>query len=148
MSKTPKTSLLTKLYCSKTLGGEKKHIAYVQSVPPLKPPKEPITYSALDLEEEQQAKGTRKAETLTIPILYTELQHDYLNSLAAEDDDNYFFVQLPEETAETVGKPLTWYFKASIDLSNDTIEIDGMLQENITLYKSSPVLENKGFPEE
>ena len=57
----PKVSTLSTLWYASTLTGEKTQVAYVQEIPPLKSAKEPITYNALDLDEEQQAKGTRKA---------------------------------------------------------------------------------------
>lgn len=142
----PQTSMLTTLWKAKTLTGERTQVAYVQSIPALKSPADPITYGALDLDEEQQAKGTRKSETLTIPILYTEEQHDSLKEEADSGDDCYWFVKLPDVTATQTGKPLVYYFTGSCDLSNESIEIDGMLQENITIYRSSQVKECKGFP--
>ena len=60
---TPKTSTLSTLWVAETLTGERTQVAFVQEIPPLKSAKEAITYNALDLEEEQQAKGNRKAET-------------------------------------------------------------------------------------
>lgn len=145
MSK-PQVSTLTTLWNAETLDGERTQVAYVQSIPALKQAKEAITYNALDLPEEQQAKGSRKAETLTIPILFTETQHDTLKELADANKDSYWFIQLPESTATQTGKPLTFYFTGDCDIGMDAIEIDGMLQENLTLYRSSEVLESKGFP--
>lgn len=142
----PQVSTLTTLWNAPTLNGERTQVAYVQSIPALKQAKEAITYNALDLNEEQQAKGSRKAETLTIPILFTENQHDKLKELADANNDSYWFIKLPDATASEAGKPLTFYFTADCDLGMDAIEIGGMLQENITLYRSSEVLESKGFP--
>lgn len=146
MNGTPKTSMLTTLWCAETLTGERTQVAFVQSIPPLKTVKESINYNALDFKSERQAKGTSKAENIEIPILYTEQQHDSLKVKADSDKDFYWFIQLPEETAVEEGKPLTWYFQASCDLANENIEIDGMLQEKITLYRSTEVEESKGFP--
>ena len=142
----PKVSTLSTLWYASTLTGEKNQIAYVQEIPPLKSAKEPITYNALDLDEEQQAKGTRKAETLTIPVLFTEEQHDALKALSDSDEEYYWFIKLPDSTAKTSGKPLVFYFSGACDLGLDTIAIDDMLKENLTIYRSSKVDETKGFP--
>lgn len=142
----PKVSTLTTLWYASTLTGERTQVAYVQEIPALKSAKEAITYNALDLQEEQQAKGSRKAETLTIPILFTESQHDTLKALSDSDNEYYWFIKLPDETATTANKPIVFHFTGACDLGMDTISIDGMLQENITLYRSSEVSETKGFP--
>lgn len=142
----PKVSTLSTLWYASTLTGDKTQVAYVQEIPPLKSAKEPITYNALDLDEEQQAKGTRKAETLTIPILFTEEQHDGLKTLSDSDEEYYWFIKLPDSTAKTSGKPLVFYFSGACDLGLDTIAIDDMLKENLTIYRSSKVDETKGFP--
>lgn len=144
----PKVSTLSTLWYASTLTGDKTQVAYVQEIPPLKSAKEPITYNALDLEEEQQAKGTRKAETLTIPVLFTEEQHDALKALSDSDEEYYWFIKLPDSTAKTSGKPLVFYFSGACDLGLDTIAIDDMLKENLTIYRSSKVDETKGFPTE
>lgn len=142
----PKVSTLSTLWYASTLTGDKTQVAYVQEIPPLKSAKEPITYNALDLDEEQQAKGTRKAETLTIPVLFTEEQHDALKALSDSDEEYYWFIKLPDSTAKTSGKPLVFYFSGACDLGLDTIAIDDMLKENLTIYRSSKVDETKGFP--
>lgn len=143
---SPKVSTLSTLWYSETEKGEKTQVAYVQEIPPLKSAKEAITYNALDLEEEQQAKGNRKAETLTIPLLFTEVQHDKLKALADSDSEYYWFVKLPESTASTSSKPLVFSFTGACDLGMDTIAIDDLLKENLTIYRSSKVVETKGFP--
>lgn len=143
---TPKVSTLSTLWYSESKSGERTQVAYVQEIPPLKSAKEAITYSALDLEEEQQAKGSRKAEVLTIPLLFTEEQHDTLTTLANSDKEYYWFVKLPESTASTSGKPLVFNFTGACDLGMDTIAIDDLLKENLTIYRSSKVEETKGFP--
>lgn len=143
---TPKVSTLSTLWYSETLTGERTQVAYVQEIPALKSAKEAITYNALDLEEEQQAKGSRKAETLTIPILFTETQHDALNTIANSDKEYYWFIKLPDSTATTTNKPLVFYFTGACDMGLDTIAIDDLLKENLTIYRSSKVQETKGFP--
>ena len=143
---TPKVSTLSTLWVASSLTGERTQVAYVQEIPPLKSAKEAITYNALDLEEEQQAKGNRKAETLTIPLLFTESQHDTLKTKSESDDEFYWFIKLPDATASVTGKPLVFYFTGACDLGMDTIAIDDMLKENLTIYRSSSVSESKGFP--
>lgn len=145
---TPKVSTLSTLWVAETLTGERTQIAYVQEIPPLKSAKEAITYNALDLEEEQQAKGNRKAETLTIPLLFTESQHDKLVEKSESNAEYYWFIKLPEETASTSGKPLVFSFTGACDVGMDTIAIDDLLKENLTIYRSSKVTETKGFPTE
>lgn len=142
----PKVSTLSTLWYGTTLTGERTQIAYVQEIPALKSAKEAITYNALDLDEEQQARGTRKAETLTIPLLFTEDQHDKLKALADTDTEYYWFIKLPDATAATENKPLVFNFTGACDLGMDTIAIDDMLKENLTVYRSSKVNETKGFP--
>lgn len=143
---TPKVSTLSTLWYANTLTGERTQVAYVQEIPPLKSAKEAITYNALDLEEEQQAKGSRKAEVLTIPLLFTETQHDKLKKLSESDEEYYWFIKLPDSTASEAGKPLVFNFTGACDLGMDTIAIDDLLKENLTLYRSSKVNETKGFP--
>ena len=145
---TPKVSTLSTLWVAETLTGERTQIAYVQEIPPLKSAKEAITYNALDLEEEQQAKGNRKAEALTIPLLFTESQHDKLVEKSESNAEYYWFIKLPEETASTSGKPLVFSFTGACDVGMDTIAIDDLLKENLTIYRSSKVTETKGFPTE
>ena len=143
---TPKTSTLSTLWVAETLTGERTQVAFVQEIPPLKSAKEAITYNALDLEEEQQAKGNRKAETLTIPLLFTETQHDMLIQKAESNKEFYWFIKLPDDTAKTEGSPIVFNFTGACDIGLDTIAIDDMLKENLTIYKSSKVSETKGFP--
>ena len=145
---TPKTSTLSTLWVAETLTGERTQVAFVQEIPPLKSAKEAITYNALDLEEEQQAKGNRKAETLTIPLLFTEEQHDMLIQKAESNEEFYWFIKLPDDTAKTEGNPIVFNFTGACDIGLDTIAIDDMLKENLTIYKSSKVSETKGFPTE
>ncbi len=146
--KTPQTSTLTKVFYSKTLLGEKTQLCYVQTVNKLRELKEAITYSALDLEEEQQAKGKAKASDLEIPFLFTEEQWDNVDAMAISDEEYYWFFQLPEATAKEAGKPLTFYFPATVDLGMDTIEIDNMIQSICKLFRSGKIKKSKGFPTE
>lgn len=143
---TPKVSTLSTLWKATSLTGDRTQVAYVQEIPALKSAKEAITYNALDLEEEQQAKGSRKAETIAIPLLFTESQHDELTIASNSDDEFYWFIKLPDATASEDGKPLVFYFTGACDLGMDAIAIDDLLKETLTIYRSSKVQESKGFP--
>lgn len=144
----PKTSTLTKVFYSETLGGEKKQVAYVQSIPEFLTAPEPITYSALDISDERQVEGRKKAETMEIEFLYTEAQYDELKEIEKNKTNGYWFIQLPEDTATTAGKPLTWYFNATCFVGMSEIAIDDMLKSKVTLYRNSAIEEIKGLPTE
>lgn len=142
----PKTSTLTKVFYADTLEGEKTQLAYVQSIPEFLTAPEPITYSALDIDDERQTEGRKKAETMEIEFLYTEEQYDSLKTIEKAKTNGYWFIQLPEVTAKEVGKPLTWYFQGTIFVGMSEIAIDDMLKSKVTIYRSSGVEESKGFP--
>lgn len=144
--KTPKLSTLSKVFYSTSLTGDRTQLCYVQEIPKFLTAKESITYSALDMEDERLAKGKRKAEALEIPFLFTEEQWDEVDAIADSNDSYYIFIQLPESTAKEAGKPLTFYFTASLDISMDTIAIDEMLKSICTVYRDSAVKHSKGFP--
>lgn len=137
---TPKTSMKTELWYS-TEGGTKTQIFMVQSIPQLQTPQEPITYGCLESSTEFQTKGTRKAESIAIPILYVAEQHTALKALAEANTKLTFYVKFPDSTAATSEQPLTYTFSGTIDLANDEITIDGMLAETITIYRDSVVTE-------
>lgn len=113
----------------------------VQSIPQLQTPQEPITYGSLESSTEFQTKGTRKAESIAIPVLYVAEQHSALKALADANSKLTFYVKFPDSTAPTSEKPLTYTFSGTIDLANDEISIDGMLAETITIYRDSVVTE-------
>ena len=140
----PRTSTLTKLFYGNSLTGEHNQVAYVQSIPEFLTAPEPITWSALDIDDERQAIGRKKAENLEIEIIFTE-QYDKLKALEKARTNAYWFIQLPEETSETK-KPLTWHFQATIHVGMSEIAIDDMLKTKITLYRNTAIEENKGFP--
>lgn len=143
---TPQVSTLTTLWYADTKEGERTQVAYVQSIPQLQSPKEAITYGALDLEEEQQAKGRRKAETNEIVILYTEAQHKKLKELADSNKSYFWFVKYPEATKDQEKDSLVMSFTGAVDLANNEIAIDDMLQDTLTIYRDSQVTESYGFP--
>ena len=147
ISTSPQIGAMTEVWIADDVDGLNGfQLFYVQEVPALKTKKEAITYSCLENDEEQSVKGIRKAEDLDIPILYAEEQHDDLLLLDKSEEEKYFFFKLPDSTAVVTGKPLVFYFKASISLANDTIAVEDMLQETATLYKSTNVEEMKGLP--
>lgn len=141
----PKTSTMTKLFHESTLTGEHSQVAFVQSIPEFLTAPEPITWSALDIDDERQAVGRKKAENLEIEIIFTEEQYDELKTLEKSGTNEYWFIQLPEDTS-TTGKPLTWYFQATMHIGMSEIAIDDMLKSKITLYRNTAVEESKGFP--
>ena len=147
----PKTSTLTKLFHADDLAklvaeATRKQVAFVQSIPEFLTAPEPITYSALDIDDERQAPGRKKAESIEIEILFTEDQYDELKALQDAKTNGYWAIQLPEETASTVGKPLTWYFTGTCYIGMTEIAIDDMLKAKLTIYRSSAIEESKGFP--
>ena len=142
---TPYSTMLSKLYYAKTLEGEKKQVAFVQEIPDFDPAPEGIAYSALDTDYEGQVPGRRSADAIAVPVLFTEEQHDELKALD-KTKDYYWFILLPEETASTTGKPVCFYFQAKVRLGMNALAIDEMLQETLTLYKSTEVSESKGLP--
>lgn len=143
----PQTSMETELwYATDKTGTDIKQILQVQEIPTVQTAQEPVTYGNLESTTEFSAKGRRKSESIAIPILYVEEQHDALKALETSDAEVWFFVKLPERTAKTSEKPLVYAFCGSVSLSNDTISIDGMLQETLTIFKSSETEEMKGLP--
>ena len=147
----PKTSTMTKLFHADTLDdlkaeAKRKQVAFVQSIPEFLKAPEGITYSALDIPDERQAEGRQKAENLEIEILFEEDHYDEFKALQTAKTNGYWAIQLPEDTATTAGKPLTWYFTGTCYIGMSEIAIDDMLKSKITIYRSSEIKESKGFP--
>lgn len=142
--KKPDVSTLTKVYYSETLTGERTQIAYTEEIPPLEEAPEQITAQVLDLEYELARPGIRKASTIEIPILFTHTQHKRLRALKGKD--LYFFFELPENTAETAGKPLVRYLQGSSVTTMNTISVGEFLKDKMTIYKTSDVEESDGYP--
>lgn len=147
----PKTSTLTKLFHADDLAklvaeATRKQVAFVQSIPQFLTAPEPITYSALDIDDERQAPGRKKAESIEIELLFTEEQYDELKAIQNAKTNGYWAIQLPEETATEAGKPLTWYFTGTCHIGMSEIAIDDMLKAKLTIYRSSGIEESKGFP--
>ncbi|HIU51406.1 MAG TPA: hypothetical protein IAB70_02090 [Candidatus Merdicola faecigallinarum] len=142
---TPYSTMLSKLYYATELTGEKTQVAWVQEIPEFDPAPEGIEFSALDTDYTGQVPGRRSADAIAIPILFTEAQHDKLKALD-KTKDYYWFILLPEETATTPQKPVCFNFQAKVRLGMAALAVDEMLQETITLYKSTEVSETKGLP--
>lgn len=142
----PRTTMMTKLYHASAKTGEHKQIAYVQSIPEFLTAPEPITWSALDIDDERQAVGRKKAENLEIELIFTEEQYDELKALEIANSNEYWFIQLPEETATQDGKPLTWNFQATVHVGLAELALDDMIKAKITLYRNTAIEESKGFP--
>lgn len=148
----PRTSTLTKVFHADTLAdliddSKRKQVAYVQSIPEFMTAPEGITYSALDITDERQAEGRQKAEAMEIEFLFTEAQYDELKAIETAKTNGYWAVQLPDVTATTTGKPLTWYFTGTCFVGMSEIALDDMLKAKVTIYRSSEIKESKGFPE-
>ena len=143
---TPKTSILTKLYYSENLVADPSQVLYVQEIPRLEGSAEAVVYNALEFESERQEQGSKTAETIEIPVLYAESQHDTLKTLSDAQTPLYFYVKYPEATATTTGYPLVKYFTGTLNLIGDAISIGEMLQDVVSIYRTSDVEESKGFP--
>ena len=90
-------------------------------------------------------RNSTKAETIEIPILYTHTQHKRLRELD-KDKEYFWFFELPESTAQTKGKPLVRYFTGKIRITLDTITPEEFIKDKMSLYKTSAIEENEGFP--
>lgn len=144
---TPKGTARTELhYATSENGTDMKQIFMVQEIPKLESAPEPKTYSALESSEEFATPGKKKYETIEIPILYVEEQHDELKALSNAGTQVWFFVKLPDETAANSGEPLTYKFPGTLHIANDSISDDDMIKETLTIYKSGKVQEIKGLP--
>lgn len=145
---TPKVAMKAKVSYATTLIGAKIDIAYVQKVGQLKALKEGQAYSALDLDEERNAPGKRKAETPDIEMMFIHAQHKAMKVIADNETPIYLFIQYPETTADTVGKPLTFSMKAIIDIAGNEIEDGGFLKDTMRIFRSSALVETDGYPVE
>lgn len=141
---TPDVSTLTKVHFSESKTGSRTQICFTEEIPPLEEAPEQITAQVLDLDYEIAQPGIRKAGTIEIPILFTHTQHKTLKAL--KNKELYFFFELPANTAETDGKPLVRYLQGKCVLTMDTISVGEFLKDKLTIYKSSAVEEEDGFP--
>ncbi|MCY1715225.1 hypothetical protein [Caproiciproducens galactitolivorans] len=146
----PKTSMGTELWYSTkkapTAKADLIQIFLVQEIPALESAPESVSYSCLESPNEGTAEGVAKAESLKIPVLYSETQHDALKALSDAKTQIYFWVKLPDSTAAVEGKPLTFVFSGTVHLSNNTISNNGVLQDEMTIFRDMTVTEQKGLP--
>ena len=139
---TPKTTMRTELWYSENENySNMKQIFMVQTLPTLRSAKDAVNYGCLESSTEFQTDGTSKAETITIPILYVEGQHNDLKALKDANKKLYFAVKLPDATASVSGHPLCEKFSGTIDLTFDSRDQGSMIQENLTIYRDSDVTE-------
>ena len=143
----PDVSTLTKVWYSETKVGERTQVSFTSEIPQLEQAPDAITATVLDLDYELAQPGIRKAETIEIPILYTHTQHKRLRELD-KDKEYFWFFELPESTAQTKGKPLVRNFTGKIRITLDTITPEEFIKDKMSLYKTSAVEENEGFPTE
>lgn len=142
----PKVSMKTKLSYADTLTGVRTLVSYVQSIPALKALKEGKAYCALDLDEERMEKGVSKAESIDMVVLFDHAQHKALKTIVDGGEEKYWFVEYNDASAQTSGSPLVQYFKATIDMTNDAIEIDDFYKDTVRFYKSTDISESDGYP--
>lgn len=141
---TPDVSTLTKVYYAESKTGERIQVAFAEEIPALEEAPEQITATVLDLDYEIARPGLKKAGTIEIPILFTHTQHKKLRGLKGKD--LYWFFEMPANTAETAGKPLVRYLQGNSVLTMDAITAGEFLKDKLTIYKTSDVEENDGFP--
>lgn len=146
MEEAPNTTILSTLWYSETLTGEKTQVSFIEEIPQLESAPDSITGSALDIDYEFSQPGKRKAEDIEIPIYYTRTQHKRLKNL--DKNKNYFwFVRLPESTVEEDGEePLVMYFQGKIRIAIGDLSDEDWIKDNIKLYKTTEVKESDGFP--
>lgn len=146
---TPKTGTLTKIYISEEEYPEEKDldlIMYTEEIPAVEDPAEAISYQTTDMDGEEQSKGSKKATTPAIPVLYKSEQHDKLKALADSNESRHFFIRYPESTCADGEQPLVKSFSAQMDLTGDTITAGDIIKDTLTLYRNSSVGESHGLP--
>ncbi len=139
---TPLTSTLSTLWFGNN--ENKTQVGFVQSIPEFLKAPEGVTWSSLDIDDERMAPGRKKAEALEIEILFTT--KGYKEVKEQNGKTNTWYIQLPDETAETTGKPLTWSFSATSYIGLGELAIDDMIKAKITIYRSGAITETEGFP--
>ena len=104
--------------------------------------------SKLYYSETKEGEKTQVAYVQEIPDFDPAPEGIEWSALKALDKtkDYYWFILLPEETATQTGKPVCFYFQAKVRLGMNALAVDEMLQETLTLYKSTAVEESKGLP--
>lgn len=147
----PKSSMRTKVYHASTVEdltdeSKRKYVAYVQGIPEFLKAPEGIKYSAVDIPDKREAEGKQEIGDFEIEFLFTEEQYDELKEIEKSKKDEVWAIQLPEETAITTGKPLTWYWKGTCFVGMSEIADEEILKSKVKIYRSSEIKESKGFP--
>ena len=147
----PKSSMRTKVYHASTVEdltdeSKRKYVAYVQGIPEFLKAPEGIKYSAVDIPDKREAEGKQEIGDFEIEFLFTEEQYDELKEIEKAKKDEVWAIQLPEETAITTGKPLTWYWKGTCFVGMSEIADEEILKSKVKIYRSSEIKESKGFP--
>lgn len=148
---TPKTGTLTKIYMSEKEFPTEEDldlIMYTEEIPAVEDPAEAVTYQTTDMDGEEQSKGSKKATTPAIPVLYKQDQHTKLKEIADSNESRYFFIRYPETTCAEGTEPLVKSFSAQMDLTGDTITAGDIIKDTLTLYRNSAVKETLGLPTE
>lgn len=146
---TPKTGTLTKIYISEKeypTEADLNLIMYTEEIPAVEDPAEAVTYQTTDMDGEEQSKGSKKATTPAIPVLYKSEQHDELKEKADSNESFYFFIRYPQSTCTGSEQPLVKSFSAQMDLTGDTITAGDIIKDTLTLYRNSSVKETHGLP--
>lgn len=146
---TPKTGTLTKIYISEKeypVEDDLDLIMYTEEIPAVEDPAEAVTYQTTDMDGEEQSKGSKKATTPAIPVLYKSDQHDALKEKADSNESFYFFIRYPQSTCSDGEQPLVKSFSAQMDLTGDTITAGDIIKDTLTLYRNSSVKESHGLP--
>ena len=98
------------------------------------------------MDGEEQSKGSKKATTPAIPVLYKSEQHDELKEKADSNESFHFFIRYPKSTCTGNEEPLVKSFSAQMDLTGDTITAGDIIKDTLTLYRNSSVKETHGLP--
>lgn len=145
---SPQVAMKMKVSYATTLTGDKTDIAYCTKIGQLKSLKEGQAWSSLELDEERNASGKRKAETTDVEMYFIHEQHKSLKALADADTEIYLFFQCPETTASEKGKPLTFSLKGTIDIAGNEVEDGDFLKDTMRIFRNSALVETDGYPVE
>ncbi len=144
LDEMPDISKWAKVYYSESLTGTRTQVAFVEEIPQLEEAPDQVTGSALDLDYEFAQPGIKKASTIELPIYYTHTQHKTLRNLM--NKNLYWFFQNPAHTAPSGTEPIVRYLQGQMHITMDTVSVGEYLKDKMTIYKSTDLEENEGFP--
>lgn len=143
----PTSDVGVELYYAVTEDTGLTQVFGLQGIPVISAAKEDVTYRTLESDEEFAVKGRRPRETIEITLVSQRKQHDALKALANSDAFPWWYVKLPDSyTAAGESKPKVIKWKGSVDLTFAEISLDGMIQDTLTLGKSTIPEEIDGLP--